>query len=42
MMARGQTPRGAVPVELAVPAELFVQELGRRGIRVQTRIEMLD
>ena len=38
MMARGQTPRGAVSLELAVPAELFVQELARRGIEVQTRI----
>jgi lysine 6-dehydrogenase len=38
MMARGQTPRGAVPVELAVPADLFVHELGRRGIEVQVRV----
>jgi lysine 6-dehydrogenase len=42
MMARGQTPRGAVPVELAVPAGLFVQELAKRGIVVQTRVEALD
>jgi lysine 6-dehydrogenase len=38
MMARGQTPRGAVPVELAVPPDLFVHELGRRGIDVQARV----
>jgi len=38
MMARGQTPKGAVPVERAVPPELFVQELARRGIRVQTQV----
>lgn len=38
MMARGQTPRGAVPVELAVPAELFVQELAKRGIKVEARV----
>ena len=38
MMARGQTPRGAAPVELAVPPELFVEELARRGIQVKTRI----
>lgn len=38
MMARGQTPKGAVPVEQAVPPGLFVQELARRGINVQTRI----
>jgi len=34
--ARGQTPRGAVPVELAVPPDLFVQELSKRGIEVKT------
>jgi lysine 6-dehydrogenase len=42
MMARGQTPRGAVPVELAVPPGLFVEELAKRGIRVQTRITALE
>ncbi len=41
MMARGQTPRGAVPVELAVPADLFVDELARRGIEVETRVTPL-
>jgi lysine 6-dehydrogenase len=38
MMARGQTPRGAVPVERAVPPDLFVQELARRGIQVRTEV----
>ncbi|HNS52521.1 MAG TPA: saccharopine dehydrogenase C-terminal domain-containing protein [Anaerolineae bacterium] len=38
MMARGQTPRGAKPVELAVPPALFVEELAKRGIRVTTEI----
>jgi lysine 6-dehydrogenase len=38
MMARGQTPRGAVPVELAVLPDLFLQELAKRGIEVQTRV----
>ena len=42
MMARGQTARGAVPVELAVPPGLFVEELAKRGIRVQTRITALE
>lgn len=42
MMARGQTPRGALPVELAVPPDLFVQELARRGIQVQTTVRFLD
>jgi lysine 6-dehydrogenase len=38
MMARGQTPRGAKPVELAVPPALFVEELAKRGIRVTTEV----
>jgi lysine 6-dehydrogenase len=42
MMARGQTPRGAVPVELAVPPILFVQELAKRGIQVDTRVTVLE
>ena len=42
MMARGQTPRGAVPVELAVPPALFVQELARRGIQVDTKVTFLE
>jgi lysine 6-dehydrogenase len=41
MMARGQTPRGAVPVELAVPSGLFVQELSKRGIDVRSRESLL-
>jgi lysine 6-dehydrogenase len=41
MMARRQTPRGAVPVELAVPAELFVQELAKRGIMVQAKVSAI-
>lgn len=38
MMARGQTPRGAKPVELAVPPALFVEELAKREIRVTTEV----
>lgn len=30
-IARGQTPRGGVPVELAVPGPLFVEEFRKRG-----------
>jgi len=41
MMARGQTPRGAAPVEVAVPPELFVRELGKRGIELGTKVMML-
>jgi len=42
MMARGQTRRGAVPVELAVPPELFVQELAKRGIGVETKVTVFE
>ena len=42
MMARGQTPRGAVPVELAVKPALFVQELAKRGIQVDTKVAFLE
>jgi len=42
MMARGQTPRGAVPVELAVPSSLFVEELAKRGIHVETSVTRLE
>jgi len=38
MMARGQTPRGAVPVELGVEPALFVSELEKRGIMVKTAV----
>jgi lysine 6-dehydrogenase len=41
MMARGQTPRGAAPVEVAVPPALFVDELARRGIKVRTNVRVL-
>jgi lysine 6-dehydrogenase len=42
MMARGQTPVGARPLELAVPAALFVQELGKRGIQLDVSTRTLD
>ncbi len=38
MMARGQTPHGAVPLEVAVPGESFVSEARRRGFRITERI----
>lgn len=38
MMARGQTPRGAVPVELGVQPALFVQELEKRGLEVRINV----
>jgi lysine 6-dehydrogenase len=39
MMARGQTPCGAVPLELAVPPDLFVAELAKRGIEAKAWVE---
>lgn len=42
VMARGQTPRGAAPVEVAVPPVLFVEELGKRGIQVRARVQPMD
>jgi len=38
MMARGQTPHGAVPLEVAVPGEGFVSEARRRGFKITERI----
>ena len=35
-IARRETPRGGVPVELAVTPARFVEELARRGLNVQT------
>jgi lysine 6-dehydrogenase len=35
--ARGHTARGAVPVELALPAELFVQEIYKRNFKLHVR-----
>ena len=34
MMAQGETPRGAKPLEIAVPGHLFVKELEQRGIKL--------
>ncbi|HZU70813.1 MAG TPA: saccharopine dehydrogenase C-terminal domain-containing protein [Ktedonobacteraceae bacterium] len=34
-VVRGQTPRGAVPVELAIPGSRFVEELRKRGFDLQ-------
>ena len=40
MMARGETPRGAGGVEKMVPARPFVQELRKRGIRVEEQVTL--
>jgi lysine 6-dehydrogenase len=36
--AYGEAPRGAVPLEKAMPGELFLRELGKRGIVVRETI----
>lgn len=38
MMARGETPCGAVPLERAVDPERFVAEWLRRGIPIQQTV----
>jgi lysine 6-dehydrogenase len=35
MAARGDTPRGVVPAEIAVPPSLYVEELRRRGFALR-------
>ncbi len=41
LMARGATPRGAKPVEVAVPGHLFVKEMKQRGIPLTEKITTL-
>jgi lysine 6-dehydrogenase len=38
LSARGQVDRGAVPVELAVPGRIIVEEARRRGLSIRERI----
>jgi lysine 6-dehydrogenase len=38
MMARGETPRGAVPVELSVDPERFAAELAKRDISLEREV----
>jgi len=38
LMARGQTPVGSIPLELAVPGKLFVDEARRRGFQFTERV----
>jgi len=38
MNARGQTPRGVKPVETGVPAQLFVDEMKRRGLSLTEEV----
>jgi lysine 6-dehydrogenase len=41
MNARGQTPRGVKPVEIGVPAQLFVDEMKKRGLSLTEEISWL-
>jgi len=41
MMAQGETPRGAKPLEIAVPGRSFVTELKRRGINPTEKVTLL-
>lgn len=38
MMARGETPVGALPLELAVPGDAFVREARKRGFHISESI----
>jgi len=38
MMARGETPLGSLPMEVAVPGHAFVREARRRGFRIRESI----
>ena len=37
MMARGETPLGATPLEIAVPGDRFVEEARRRGFAISSQ-----
>jgi lysine 6-dehydrogenase len=38
MLARGETPVGSVPLEIAVPGDRFVEEARRRGFNITTQV----
>ncbi len=38
LLARGETPLGAQPLEAAVPGEVFVREARRRGLSIQEHV----
>ncbi len=39
LMAHGKIQKGAIPVELAIPGDLFVAELKKRGINISVKIK---
>jgi lysine 6-dehydrogenase len=38
MMARGETPLGSLPLELAVPGDAFVREARKRGFKFREAV----
>jgi lysine 6-dehydrogenase len=38
MQARGETPKGAVPLEIAVPGDSFVREARKRGFKIDVTV----
>ncbi|MBZ5707090.1 MAG: saccharopine dehydrogenase NADP-binding domain-containing protein [Acidobacteriia bacterium] len=38
MMARGETPIGSIPLEIAVPGDAFVREARKRGFKITEKI----
>ncbi len=41
LLARGTIPPGTHPVELGIPAALFVEEARRRGLRITERVQVV-
>ena len=42
MMARGETPIGSIPLELAVPGKAFVREAKKRGFSISENVKTLQ
>jgi len=42
MIAKGETPLGSIPLELAVPGESFVREAKKRGFHITERVEKVE
>lgn len=42
MMAREDTPKGSIPLELAVPGKAFVIEAGKRGIKITESVGPIE
>ena len=42
MMARGETPIGSIPLELAVPGKAFVHEAKKPGFSISENVKILQ